>query len=289
MIGFTHLGLPRSSTPEVRLRFGFDNTPVSLCMLPSQPPQAVQQPAPAPPMALQPPPPRAAEPLMDDDDDKGKVSRWQIGSTSLSVLEQVYAMEPFPGAATLPGAAPARVGPREGCLGWALRRAPRAAVATARRTAACSDTPRVNATQSIPPCSLHFPRECRRPRDAARAVAEAERLGAPGPGLVPEQAPARTQALAGKGAPLYPWPARHSGSRGCAREASRGGNASRSHGHGRRSEHPRDDARSSRRNLPSLRCPRRPRRPRGAAGDGHRWGSCIVRPRGSARDEHESG
>ena len=163
MIGFTHLGLPRSSTPEVRLRFGFDNTPVSLCMLPSQPPQAVQQPAPAPPMALQPPPPRAAEPLMDDDDDKGKVSRWQIGSTSLSVLEQVYAMEPFPGAATLPGAAPARVGPREGCLGRALRRASRAAVATARRTAACSDTPRVNAAQSIPPCSLHFPRECRRP------------------------------------------------------------------------------------------------------------------------------
>ena len=32
-----------------------------------------------------------------DDDDKGKVSRWQIGSTSLNVLEQVYQMEPFPG------------------------------------------------------------------------------------------------------------------------------------------------------------------------------------------------
>ena len=33
----------------------------------------------------------------DDNDDKQKVSRWQIGSGSLGVLEQVYAMEPFPG------------------------------------------------------------------------------------------------------------------------------------------------------------------------------------------------
>ena len=109
MIAVTHLRTTSSSTPEVRLRFGFDKTLSSLCMLPSQPPQPVHAPAPAPPVALQPPPPRAAEPLHDDDDDKGKVSRWQIGSTSLSVLEQVYAMEPFPGAATLPGAAPARV------------------------------------------------------------------------------------------------------------------------------------------------------------------------------------
>ena len=43
-------------------------------------------------------------PLVGDDDtfeirdDKGKISRWQIGSTSLNVLEQVYQMEPFPGA-----------------------------------------------------------------------------------------------------------------------------------------------------------------------------------------------
>jgi len=35
-----------------------------------------------------------------DGNDKQKVSRWQIGSGSLSVLEQVYAMEPFPGLET---------------------------------------------------------------------------------------------------------------------------------------------------------------------------------------------
>lgn len=29
-------------------------------------------------------------------DDKGKVSRWQIGSSSLTVLEQIYQMDPFP-------------------------------------------------------------------------------------------------------------------------------------------------------------------------------------------------
>ena len=36
--------------------------------------------------------------LLDDDDrdDKGK-ARWQIGSGSLGLLEQVYAVEPFPG------------------------------------------------------------------------------------------------------------------------------------------------------------------------------------------------
>ena len=33
----------------------------------------------------------------DKGDEKTKVSRWQIGSGSLGVLEQVYAMEPFPG------------------------------------------------------------------------------------------------------------------------------------------------------------------------------------------------
>ena len=31
-------------------------------------------------------------------DEKQKVSRWQIGSSSLGVLEQVYSTEPFPGA-----------------------------------------------------------------------------------------------------------------------------------------------------------------------------------------------
>ena len=57
-----------------------------------------------PPMQTQIPLPQAAprqldSPFMDDDDDdKGKISRWQIGSTSLNVLEQVYQMEPFPGA-----------------------------------------------------------------------------------------------------------------------------------------------------------------------------------------------
>ena len=33
-----------------------------------------------------------------EENDKTKVSRWQIGTSSLGVLEQVYAMEPFPGA-----------------------------------------------------------------------------------------------------------------------------------------------------------------------------------------------
>ena len=33
-----------------------------------------------------------------EEDEKSKVSRWQIGSSSLSVLEQVYTMDPFPGA-----------------------------------------------------------------------------------------------------------------------------------------------------------------------------------------------
>ena len=47
--------------------------------------------------------PRGMEDDMLDDDDtsgdeKTKVSRWQIGSGSLGVLEQVYQMEPFPGA-----------------------------------------------------------------------------------------------------------------------------------------------------------------------------------------------
>ena len=34
---------------------------------------------------------------MGDDDPKGKLSRWQIGNCALSVLEQVYSMDPFPG------------------------------------------------------------------------------------------------------------------------------------------------------------------------------------------------
>ena len=74
-------------------------------------PQSQFEPAPAPalpPLPLPMAAPRQLEPLDMDDDDKGKVSRWQIGSTSLSVLEQVYAMEPFPGdaRATCGGARP---------------------------------------------------------------------------------------------------------------------------------------------------------------------------------------
>ena len=49
--------------------------------------------------------PRGAAPAYEDElgddaggDEKQKVSRWQIGSSSLGVLEQVYQMEPFPGA-----------------------------------------------------------------------------------------------------------------------------------------------------------------------------------------------
>ena len=37
-----------------------------------------------------------------EENDKTKVSRWQIGTSSLGVLEQVYAMEPFPGAPPSP-------------------------------------------------------------------------------------------------------------------------------------------------------------------------------------------
>ena len=33
-----------------------------------------------------------------EDDERSKVSRWQIGTGSLGVLEQVYHMDPFPGA-----------------------------------------------------------------------------------------------------------------------------------------------------------------------------------------------
>ena len=50
------------------------------------------------PQQIPPRPPQTLEQVLMDDDDKGKVSRWQIGSSSLSVLEQVYAIEPFPGA-----------------------------------------------------------------------------------------------------------------------------------------------------------------------------------------------
>ena len=67
-----------------------------------QPTATMQALPPAPPMAaplsLRPP-----ESLLCEDDEKGKVSRWQIGSTSLSVLEQVYMMEPFPGVRRAPG------------------------------------------------------------------------------------------------------------------------------------------------------------------------------------------
>lgn len=38
-----------------------------------------------------------------DEDEKSKVSRWQIGNSSLGILEQVYAMEPFPGERSSPG------------------------------------------------------------------------------------------------------------------------------------------------------------------------------------------
>ena len=63
-------------------------------MLPGQQPNM----PPGMPQQLPPRPPTTLEQVLMDDDDKGKVSRWQIGSSSLSVLEQVYAIEPFPGA-----------------------------------------------------------------------------------------------------------------------------------------------------------------------------------------------
>lgn len=40
------------------------------------------------------------ERLLDEDEKGNKISRWQIGSSALTVLEQVYAMEPFPGLDT---------------------------------------------------------------------------------------------------------------------------------------------------------------------------------------------
>ena len=81
--------------------------------------------APPPPVACAPPPAPAPTPPTDmvmneaapqgrapesafgnslqtqaerDEDDKNKISRWQIGQGSLGMLEQVYAMDPFPGA-----------------------------------------------------------------------------------------------------------------------------------------------------------------------------------------------
>ena len=82
-------------------------------MEPSPNSDALGAAAPAPmPAPLDPPelpvpepllPSAAAPSALDDDDDdddgsdKSKVSRWQIGTSSLSILEQVYQMEPFPG------------------------------------------------------------------------------------------------------------------------------------------------------------------------------------------------
>jgi hypothetical protein len=62
-----------------------------LPLQPQPPPTLSAGAAFASPMAV------AQQEQFDDDDDKSKVSRWQIGSSSLTVLEQVYAMEPFPG------------------------------------------------------------------------------------------------------------------------------------------------------------------------------------------------
>ena len=57
------------------------------------------------PNAAPPPLPQSLEnqrqEMDDEKEDDGKVSRWQIGSSSLSVLEAVYQMEPFPGACRL--------------------------------------------------------------------------------------------------------------------------------------------------------------------------------------------
>ena len=67
-------------------------------------------------------------PLVGDDDtfeirdDKGKISRWQIGNSSLGVLERVYQMDPFPGA---PLGLPHRAPPpsaRNACGGLCISR-----------------------------------------------------------------------------------------------------------------------------------------------------------------------
>ena len=53
---------------------------------------------------------------MSDEHDDGKASRWQIGSSALSVLEQVYLMDPFPGACNRPACPVADVLPRSKML-----------------------------------------------------------------------------------------------------------------------------------------------------------------------------
>ena len=56
------------------------------------------------PLLMQPPSATAMQLALGqaEEDDKSKVSRWQIGSNSLNVLEQVYTMDPFPGARLRP-------------------------------------------------------------------------------------------------------------------------------------------------------------------------------------------
>ena len=85
--------------PPLLLRSPSDQPPCEMSAGSELPAPPSLAPAPAPSL----PPPVEAGPVgpadHDDDDDghdKGKVSRWQIGSSSLSVLEQVYSMEPFP-------------------------------------------------------------------------------------------------------------------------------------------------------------------------------------------------
>ena len=99
-----------------------------------QPPSLAAAPvvqAPAPPK-----PQTVVSQILEDKDDDGKVSRWQIGSSSLGVLEQVYQMEPFPGECQF--APPEAWKIQQNFRGTAAAAAPH----DARRQRRCSTPPR---------------------------------------------------------------------------------------------------------------------------------------------------
>ena len=141
-----------------------------------------------------------------EDDERSKVSRWQIGTGSLSVLEQVYHMDPFPGARR------AALGKAPNCVSRALFRA---------APAPCSarDSPRrashiaLGAASSPLSPPFRLLRVCR-PRHAARAGAEAQRVAAAGAGVVPEQAAARAEDFAREGHAEHARAAGHAGDPG---------------------------------------------------------------------------
>ena len=77
-----------------------------------------------------------------EDDERSKVSRWQIGTGSLSVLEQVYHMDPFPGARA------AALGKAPNCVSRALPRVRPATRLAARPTSPSEPPPRRSARRT---------------------------------------------------------------------------------------------------------------------------------------------